>query len=107
VLFEKNAEVGGQMMIAAKAPQREQMSGIIRWFDMETKRLGVDRRLGVAADEKMIMAEKPDIVVLATGGSSFTWQVPAWGVAEGLAVSVGHPDRQGRAEARTCWCSTA
>ncbi|KWE90734.1 NADH:flavin oxidoreductase [Burkholderia territorii] len=87
VLFEKNPEVGGQIMIAAKAPQREQMSGIIRWFDMETKRLGVDRRLGVAADEKMIMAEKPDIVVLATGGSSFTWQVPAWGVAEGLAVS--------------------
>ena len=33
------------------------------------------------------MAEKPDIVVLATGGSSFTWQVPGWGVAEGLAVS--------------------
>ena len=52
MLFEKNAEVGGQVMIAAKAPQREQMSGIIRWFDMETKRLGVDRRLGVAADER-------------------------------------------------------
>jgi NADPH-dependent 2,4-dienoyl-CoA reductase/sulfur reductase-like enzyme len=54
---------------------------------METKRLGVDRRLGVAADDKMIMAEKPDIVVLATGGSSFTDQVPAWGVEQGLAVS--------------------
>ena len=89
VLFEKNAEVGGQVMIAAKAPQREQMSGIIRWFDMETKRPGVDRRLGVAADEKMIMAEKPDIVVLATGGSSFTWQVPGWGVAEGWPSARG------------------
>ena len=33
------------------------------------------------------MAEKPDIVVLATGGSAFTSQVPAWGVDEGLAVS--------------------
>ncbi|WP_179402282.1 NADH:flavin oxidoreductase [Burkholderia guangdongensis] len=87
VLFEKNTEVGGQIMIAAKAPQREQMAGIVRWFDMETKRLGVDRRLGVAADEKMIMAEKPDIVVLATGGHSYTEEVPGWGVAEGLAVS--------------------
>lgn len=74
-------------MLAAKAPQREQMAGIVRWFDMETKRLGVDRRLGVEADEKTIMAEKPDIVVLATGGRSFTDQVPAWGVDEGLAVS--------------------
>jgi len=31
--------VGGQIMLAAKAPQREQMAGIVRWFDMETKRL--------------------------------------------------------------------
>ena len=87
VLFEKSDAVGGQIMLAAKAPQREQMAGIVRWFDMETKRLGVDRRLGVAADDKMILAEKPDIIVLATGGSSFTQQVPAWGVEEGLAVS--------------------
>jgi 2,4-dienoyl-CoA reductase-like NADH-dependent reductase (Old Yellow Enzyme family)/NADPH-dependent 2,4-dienoyl-CoA reductase/sulfur reductase-like enzyme len=87
ILFERNATVGGQVNLAAKAPQREQMAGIIRWFDMETKRLGIDRRLGVAADATMILAEKPSIVVLATGGSSHSGQVPAWGVAEGLAVS--------------------
>jgi 2,4-dienoyl-CoA reductase-like NADH-dependent reductase (Old Yellow Enzyme family)/NADPH-dependent 2,4-dienoyl-CoA reductase/sulfur reductase-like enzyme len=87
VLFERNEAVGGQVNLAAKAPQREQMAGIIRWFDMETKRLGVDRRLGVEASADMILAERPDIVVLATGGSSHTEQVPAWGVKEGLAVS--------------------
>lgn len=87
VLFEKGDAVGGQILLAAKAPQREQMAGIVRWFDMETKRLGVDRRMGVEADEAAIFAEQPDIVVLATGGSSFTQQVPAWGVADGLAVS--------------------
>jgi NADPH-dependent 2,4-dienoyl-CoA reductase/sulfur reductase-like enzyme len=87
VLFEKNDFVGGQIMLAAKAPQREQMAGIVRWFDMETKRLGIDRRLGVAADVGRIMDERPDIVVLATGGESHTGQVPGWGVADGLAVS--------------------
>ncbi|MEO6118429.1 MAG: NADH:flavin oxidoreductase [Methylotenera sp.] len=87
VLFERNATVGGQVNLAAKAPQREQMAGIIRWLDMETKRLGVDRRLGISADAAMILNEKPNIVVLATGGSSHTGQVQAWGVAEGLAVS--------------------
>ncbi|MDY7547502.1 NADH:flavin oxidoreductase [Glaciimonas sp. CA11.2] len=87
VLFERCDAVGGQINLAAKAPQREQMAGIVRWFDMETKRLGVDRRLGVDADQAMILAEQPDIVVLATGGSNFTGQVPAWGVADGLAVS--------------------
>jgi dimethylglycine catabolism A len=87
ILFEKNSTVGGQVNLAAKAPQREQMAGIIRWFDMETKRLKIDRRLGVAADVSLILAEKPSIVVLATGGTSNTAEVPAWGVAEGLAVS--------------------
>lgn len=87
VLFERNDIVGGQVNLAAKAPQREQMSGIIRWFDMETKRLGVDRRFGLEATPEMIRAENPDIVVLATGGSSHTGQVAEWGVKEGLAVS--------------------
>ncbi|MGE0022659.1 MAG: FAD-dependent oxidoreductase [Hyphomicrobium sp.] len=87
VLFERNEVVGGQVNLAAKPPQREQMAGIIRWLDMETKRLGVDRRLGVEANADAILAEKPDIVVLATGGSSHMGQVPAWGVKEGLAVS--------------------
>ena len=87
VLFEKSDAVGGQVNLAARAPQREQMAGIIRWFDMETKRLGVDRRLGVEATHDMILAEKPDIVVLAVGGQSHVGQVPEWGVSEGLAVS--------------------
>jgi dimethylglycine catabolism A len=87
VLFEKSDQVGGQINLAAKAPQREQMAGIVRWFDLETKRLGVDRRLGVAADAQTILAEKPDIVVMATGGNSHTGQNPHWNVQEGLAVS--------------------
>ena len=87
VLFERQPQVGGQILLAARAPQREQMAGIVRWLDMEIQRLGVDRRLGAAADRSMIMDQRPDIVVLATGGRPHTGQVPAWGVAEGLAVS--------------------
>ena len=87
ILFEKSTTVGGQVNLAAKAPQREQMAGIIRWFDMETKRLKIERRLGISADAEMILAENPNIVVLATGGLSHTEQVPAWGVAQGFAVS--------------------
>lgn len=87
ILFEKNASPGGQVNLAAKAPQREQMAGIIRWLDMETKRLGVERRLGTLATKEQILAERPDIVVLAVGGESHALQVKDWGVAEGLAVS--------------------
>jgi 2,4-dienoyl-CoA reductase-like NADH-dependent reductase (Old Yellow Enzyme family) len=87
VLFEKQGQVGGQVNLAAKAPKREQMAGIIRWFDLETTRLGVDRRLGTEANVSMIMDERPDIVVLATGGIPHTDQNPEWAAAEGLSVS--------------------
>ncbi|HEY2978121.1 MAG TPA: NADH:flavin oxidoreductase [Burkholderiaceae bacterium] len=87
VLFEKQAQVGGQVNLAAKAPKREQMAGIIRWFDLETARLGVDRRLNTEADVSMIMDERPDVVVLATGGIPHTDQNPEWAAAEGLSVS--------------------
>ena len=50
VLLESNAALGGQILLAARAPQREQMAGIVRWFDLEIKRLGIDCRLGQAAD---------------------------------------------------------
>lgn len=87
VLFEKQETVGGQVLLAAKAPKREQMAGIIRWFDLETQRLGVDRRLGTEADASRILDERPDIVVLATGGLPFVDQTPGWGADEGLIVS--------------------
>jgi 2,4-dienoyl-CoA reductase-like NADH-dependent reductase (Old Yellow Enzyme family) len=87
VLFEKQEVVGGQINLAAKAPQREQMAGIVRWFALEIRRLGVDCRLGTEASAEAVLAEAPDIVVLATGGRANTRQVPAWGVDDGLAVS--------------------
>ena len=87
VLFERSSAVGGQINLAAKAPQREQMAGIVRWFDLETKRLGVDRRLETEATPEMVLSEQPDIVVLATGGRSFTDQVANWGAKDGLSVS--------------------
>lgn len=49
------------------------MLGIICWFDMEMKCLGVDWCFGVVVDEKMIMVEKLDIVVFVMGGLSFMW----------------------------------
>ncbi|HWV41197.1 FAD-dependent oxidoreductase, partial [Pseudorhodoplanes sp.] len=87
ILFERNPGVGGQINLAAKAPQREQMAGIVRWFDLETKRLGVDRRLETEATPDIVLSEEPDIVVLATGGRSFTDQVANWGANEGLSIS--------------------
>ncbi len=83
VLFESAPETGGQIAIAAKAPWREQLAGISRWLDLQVRTLKVDLRLGMAATATGIEAERPDIVIVATGGT------PNKGSFEGgdLAVS--------------------
>ena len=86
-LLEKADALGGQITIAAKAPQRDQMAGITRWFAMELDRLKVDLRLDTDASADMIRELNPDVCILATGGRPFIEQNPAWGAEEGLVVS--------------------
>ncbi|MEP4099989.1 dimethylglycine demethylation protein DgcA [Paraglaciecola sp.] len=86
-LIEKNAELGGQITIAAKAPQRDQIAGITRWFALELARLGVDIQLNTAADEASIRACNADVIILSTGARPFIDQNPHWGADEGLVVS--------------------
>ena len=38
-LFEKKEFIGGQITTASKAPQRDQIAGITRWFQLELARL--------------------------------------------------------------------
>lgn len=86
-LFEAEPQLGGQITLAAKAPQRDQIAGITRWYEMELARLGVDVQLETRADDSMIRDRQPDVVVLANGGHPFLEQVPEWGAEEGLVVS--------------------
>nr|WP_298249382.1 dimethylglycine demethylation protein DgcA [uncultured Halomonas sp.] len=81
-LFETSDALGGQITIAAKAPQRDQIAGITRWYQLELTRLGIDLRLATRADEAAIKDLAPDIVVLATGGRPFLDQHAEWGYAE-------------------------
>ncbi|MDR6356583.1 NADPH-dependent 2,4-dienoyl-CoA reductase/sulfur reductase-like enzyme [Pseudomonas psychrotolerans] len=86
-LFEKQEQLGGQITLAARAPQRDQIAGITRWYQLELARLGIDLRLGTAADPATILDLRPDIVILANGGHPFLEQVEHWHAADGLVVS--------------------
>jgi NADPH-dependent 2,4-dienoyl-CoA reductase/sulfur reductase-like enzyme len=69
VLFEAEGQTGGQVNIAAKATWREALSGITRWLDGQVRKHGVDLRLGKEAGKAEVLAEAPDVVVIATGGT--------------------------------------
>jgi NADPH-dependent 2,4-dienoyl-CoA reductase/sulfur reductase-like enzyme len=87
-LFEASDQLGGQITTAAKAPQRDQIAGITRWFQLELDRLKVDQRLGTRADEATILDLRPDIVVLATGGRPYLEQHEEWGYSDNAEESL-------------------
>ena len=68
VLFEAFDQPGGQVLLAAKVKRRREILGITEWIYQELKRLDVDLRLGTLAEDEDVMAESPDVVIIATGG---------------------------------------
>ncbi len=68
VLFEATGRLGGQVVLAARAPWRGDLIGIVQWLEAEIGHLGVEVRTGVLAEPADVLGERPDIVVVATGG---------------------------------------
>jgi dimethylglycine catabolism A len=76
VLLEKEAQLGGQVRIAAGAPERAGYAGIVTFLERQVARLGVDVRLGVDAGADRVLAEAPDAVIVATGARPWIPPVP-------------------------------
>ncbi|MCC6470850.1 MAG: NADH:flavin oxidoreductase [Alphaproteobacteria bacterium] len=68
VLFEAADRAGGQLLLAAQLKRRREVMGIVEWRLKECARAGVDLRFNAYAEAQDVLAEKPDIVVIATGG---------------------------------------
>jgi len=75
-LLEKAAALGGQVLLAARAPARGEYAGIVRFLVSQVRKLGVDVRLGVDATAPLVLAERPDAVIVATGSHSYIPLVP-------------------------------
>ncbi|MBV9288835.1 MAG: NAD(P)-binding protein, partial [Hyphomicrobiales bacterium] len=69
VVFEAAARPGGQVLIAAGLARRREVLGIVDWRVAECERLGVSIRCNVLAEVGDVLAEDPEIVVVATGGA--------------------------------------
>lgn len=76
VLLEREREVGGQVLIAARTPARADYAGIVRFLARQVEKLGVDCRLRVEATVEAVLAEQPDAVVVATGSHAYRPELP-------------------------------
>ena len=68
VAFEAASEPGGQIVLAAKATWRKELLGIAGWLAAEVERLGATVHLNRYVEGADVLAEHPDIVIVATGG---------------------------------------
>ena len=94
VLFEAAPAPGGQVRLAAALARRREIIGIVDWLESEIAHLGVDLRCNVFAGAPDVLAETPDVVVIATGGvpnTSFLAEgedlaVTSWDILGGQAA---------------------
>ena len=113
VLFERAARLGGQVNLVMKTPRRESFEEIIRFFERQLPKLGVEVRTSTEAGVRVVLSETPDAVVVATGSTPYRPAIPGadgpivvstWDVLSGSA-RIGHRvlvvDTQGRAEGCT------
>jgi pyruvate/2-oxoglutarate dehydrogenase complex dihydrolipoamide dehydrogenase (E3) component len=67
VLYEKAAELGGQVLVAGKAPLRPGYGDAAKWLARQLARTSAEVRRGTEATLETVLAERPDAVVVATG----------------------------------------
>ncbi|MCL5959172.1 MAG: FAD-dependent oxidoreductase [Chloroflexi bacterium] len=66
-LYEKENELGGQINVATKAANRDELGGVVRWLKGQVEKLGVDIHMGTEVTPQLVDQVKPDVVVVATG----------------------------------------
>ncbi len=71
-VFEAADKAGGQILLTAQSKRRAEMIGIIDWRMEQCLAKGVTFQFNSWAEADMIEAEKPDVVVIATGGHPHT-----------------------------------
>ena len=96
-VLEATERAGGQILLAARAPRRREMIGIVEWRLAELARLGAEIRYNVYAGRDDVLALEPDVVFVATGGvpdvdgleAGADLVVSSWDVIGGGAAPAG------------------
>ncbi len=74
-LFEEHHMLGGQVNLIASIPGKEIYSGIVQSFVARIERSSVKTKLNTKLDKKTIMAEQPDVLVVATGAKPVSLKI--------------------------------
>ena len=79
-LWERETELGGQMLIAARAPMHEVFRDHVLFQERRLDRLGVDVKLNFEASPEMVQRAGADAVIVATGAGPRRPDIPGVGL---------------------------
>jgi len=71
ILLERDGGMGGQIVLAARSSSRPHLGRHVTWLASELARLGVETRLGTAANREVVASLHPDALVVSTGSTSY------------------------------------
>lgn len=83
-VLERAVEPGGQLLLARLVPGRADLAALPAYLAGAAARAGAEIRCGVEATAQVVLAERPDTVVLATGARPGLPSIP--GVLDSPAV---------------------
>jgi len=76
ILFERADKLGGQFLLADKAPYKAEVRELLRYLNYMLNLTRVEVILNRDVEEEDIIAEAPDVVILATGSRSIMPDLP-------------------------------
>jgi len=75
-LYEAGSELGGQTLIAAKAPGRDGFLDLSRYYTHQMNLLNIDLHLNTEVNAETVKEQKPDAVIVATGSVPLIPDIP-------------------------------
>ncbi|MBQ9015476.1 MAG: FAD-dependent oxidoreductase [Firmicutes bacterium] len=87
ILCECADRLGGQWIAASMPVGKTVFTTFLKHQSRELEKLGVDVRLGTAVTKELVDQEKPDVVVVATGGTPIVPPIPGVDRPEVIAAN--------------------
>jgi len=75
-LYESQSELGGQLILAALPPYKQELALLSRYMARQLEKSNVQVKLGVEVTSELVERDKPDAVIPASGATPLIPEVP-------------------------------
>ncbi|MGB2854885.1 MAG: FAD-dependent oxidoreductase, partial [Dehalococcoidia bacterium] len=75
-LYEKQNELGGQLIVAAMPPYKQELALLSRYLTHQLEKGTVQVKTGVEVTPELVEVERPDAVIIATGSVHLIPEIP-------------------------------